>query len=135
MKTDTNLSDIFGIENIPAEEVISPNTLMVPEDTSPEADFEFARKNMRELLQKGSKAVDKILLVADATDHPRAYEVASNMIKQLGDMNKDLLALQKARRDLSPEANIQPTVNVDKAVFVGSTADLIKQIKIGRAHV
>jgi hypothetical protein len=129
MKTDTNLSDIFGIENIPAEEVIAPNTLMVPEDLSPEADFEFARKNMRELLQKGNKAVDKILLVADATDHPRAYEVASNMIKQLGDMNKDLLALQKTRRDLSPEAVTQPTVNVDKAVFVGSTADLIKQIK------
>jgi hypothetical protein len=84
---------------------------------------------MRELLQKGNKAVDKILLVADATDHPRAYEVASNMIKQLGDMNKDLLALQKTRRDLSPEAVTQPTVNVDKAVFVGSTADLIKQIK------
>ena len=129
MKTDTNLSDIFGIENIPAEEVISPITLMVPEDTSPETDFEFARKNMRELLEKGSKAVDKILLVADATDHPRAYEVASNMIKQLGDMNKDLLALQKARKELSPEAVTQPTVNVDKAVFVGSTADLIKQIK------
>lgn len=129
MKTDTNLSDIFGIENIPAEEVISPTTLMVPEDTSPETDFEFARKNMRELLQKGSKAVDKILLVADATDHPRAYEVASNMIKQLGDMNKDLLALQKTRKELSPEAVTQPTVNVDKAVFVGSTADLIKQIK------
>jgi GTPase SAR1 family protein len=129
MKTDTNLSDIFGIENIPAEEVIAPNTLMVPEDLSPEADFEFARKNMRELLQKGNKAVDKILLVADATDHPRAYEVASNMIKQLGDMNKDLLALQKTRKDLSPEAVTQPTVNVDKAVFVGSTADLIKQIK------
>lgn len=129
MKTDTNLSDIFGIENIPAEEVIAPNTLMVPEDLSPEADFEFARKNMRELLQKGNKAVDKILLVADATDHPRAYEVASNMIKQLGDMNKDLLALQKTRKDLSPDAVTQPTVNVDKAVFVGSTADLIKQIK------
>ena len=51
------------------------------------------------------------------------------MIKQLGDMNKDLLALQKTRKDLSPEAVTQPTVNVDKAVFVGSTADLIKQIK------
>jgi hypothetical protein len=126
--TQTNLSDIFGIENIPAEEVIAANTLLVPEDMSPEADFEFARRNMRELLQKGNKAVDKILLVADATDHPRAFEVASNMIKQLGDMNKDLLALQKTRKDLSPQA-AQPTVNVDKAVFVGSTADLIKQIK------
>jgi len=128
MKTDTNLSDIFGIENIPAEEVIDVKTLSVPEDISPEADFEFARRNMRDLLHKGSKAVDKILQVADATEHPRAYEVASNMIKQLGDMNKDLLALQKARRDLSPQA-IQPTVNVDKAVFIGSTRDLIKQIK------
>lgn len=126
--TQTNLSDIFGIENIPAEEVIAVNTLMVPEDISPEADFEFARRNMRELLQKGNKAVDKILLVADATDHPRAFEVASNMIKQLGDMNKDLLALQKTRKELSPQA-AQTTVNVDKAVFVGSTADLIKQIK------
>lgn len=128
-KLDTNLSDIFGIENIPAEEVVDVKTLSVPEDISPEADFEFARKNMRELLKKGSQAVDKILLVADATDHPRAYEVASNMIKQLGDMNKDLLALQKTRKELSPDSMPQTTVNVDKAVFVGSTADLIKQIK------
>lgn len=128
MKTDTNLSDIFGIENIPAEEVIDVKTLSVPEDISPEADFEYARRNMRELLHKGNKAVDKILQVADATEHPRAYEVASNMIKQLGDMNKDLLALQKTRRDLSPQA-VQPTVNVDKAVFVGTTAELIRQIK------
>lgn len=123
--TDQKLSDIFDITPAPVNVLPVPVPIM---DEGAESDFAFARKNIRDLAEKGNLAVEKILLVASATDHPRAYEVASNMIKQLGDLNKDLLALQKTRRELSPQA-LQTTVNVDKAVFVGSTAELIKQIK------
>lgn len=128
MNTDKSLAEIFDI--VPKEEVKSAPVVVKQEDeASPEDDFKFARDNIKELVKKGNIAVDNILAVASATDHPRAYEVAANMIKQLGDMNKDLLALQKTRKELSPEAMPTTTVNVDKAVFVGSTAELIKQIK------
>jgi hypothetical protein len=93
-----------------------------------DSDFEFARNNIRELAEKGRVAVDNILMVAKATDHPRAYEVAATLIKNMSDINKDLLELQKRKRDLSPVKE-HTVVNVDKAVFVGSTRDLIKQIK------
>jgi len=122
--SDQKLSDIFDITPaIDMPQVIAPIV-----DEGVESDFAFARKNIRDLVEKGNMAVDNILQVASATDHPRAYEVASNMIKQLGDLNRDLLSLQKMRKELSPRAS-QTTVNVDKAVFVGSTAELIKQIK------
>ena len=128
MNTDKSLAEIFDIA--PKQEIKSAPVAIVPsEDATPEEDFKFARENIKELVKKGNIAVDNILAVAAATDHPRAYEVAANMIKQLGDMNKDLLALQKTRKELSPEAMPTTTVNVDKAVFVGSTAELIKQIK------
>jgi hypothetical protein len=122
--SEQKLSDIFDIA--PA---INVTPALVPiVDEGVESDFDFARKNIRDLVEKGNLAVDNILQVASATDHPRAYEVASNMIKQLGELNRDLLSLQKMRKELSPQTS-QTTVNVDKAVFVGSTAELIKQIK------
>jgi hypothetical protein len=124
MKINEKLSEIFDIE--PIEDVKSPIVIDNSSDDV-ETDFAFARKNIRELVMKGNIAVDNILHVAKESEHPRAYEVASNMLKQLGEMNKDLLDLQKKRKDLQPQ--VPATINVDKAVFVGSTRDLIKQIK------
>lgn len=93
-----------------------------------EDDAEFARRNLKSLIEKGNTAVEGILNVAAATDHPRAFEVAATMLKTMADMNKDLLEIQKRKRDLQPQVTNQ-TVNVDKAVFVGSTAELLKQLK------
>ena len=123
-KTDEKLSEIFDISPLKKEEVV------IVEQEQIDSDFEFARKNIRDLAEKGKVAVENILQVASATDHPRAYEVAATLIKNISDINKDLLELQKKRKDLNPveKQTISP-VHVDKAVFVGSTADLIKQIK------
>jgi hypothetical protein len=124
MKTDKSLADIFDINPIGAQNFPAP--IIVQSDI--DSDFEFARKNIRELAEKGKIAVDNILQVASATDHPRAYEVAANLLKSMSDINKDLIELQKKKRDLMPQKE-QPQITVDKAVFVGSTSDLIKQIK------
>lgn len=127
-KINENLSEIFDIQPLEENKTL-PVVIDNTEDDSIEADFNFARENIKTLVEKGKLAVDDILQVAKSTDHPRAYEVASNMIKQLSDMNKDLLELQKKKRELKPVEVQNTTVNVDKAVFVGSTAELIKQIK------
>jgi hypothetical protein len=123
-KTDENLSRLFDIEPLGKGESSLPEVI----PTEVDSDFEFARQNIRDLAEKGKIAVDNILEVAKATDHPRAYEVAATLIKNMSDINKDLIELQKKKRDLVPVKETS-VVNVDKAVFVGSTADLIKQIK------
>ena len=58
---------------------------------------------MKDLIIKGNSAMDQLLAVAKESEHPRAYEVAAGLIKNLADMNKDLLELQKRRKDLSPQ--------------------------------
>jgi hypothetical protein len=124
MKTDKSLADIFDINPIGTQSLPAP--IVVQSDI--DSDFEFARNNIRELAEKGKVAVDNILQVASATDHPRAYEVAANLLKSMADINKDLIELQKKKRDLMPQKE-QPQITVDKAVFIGSTSNLIKQIK------
>jgi len=127
MNMDKKLSDIFDIK--PSE--IIPETFEVVETSNDDdADFEFARRNIKDLAEKGKIAVDNILEVARATDHPRAYEVAATLIKSVGDLNKDLMDLRKKRKLLMDNMSTSsPEINVNQAVFVGSTAELIKAIK------
>lgn len=121
-KTDENLSKLFDIQPLNNQE-----TDLIP-TSSAEDDFTFARQNIRTLAEQGQVAVNEILQVAKATQHPRAFEVAATLIKNMSDINKDLMDLQKKKNDLLPKRE-ETIVNVDKAVFVGSTKDLIKQIK------
>jgi hypothetical protein len=129
------LSEALDIEPIQFE-VVEPEqkeTSIVSIENTVDDDAEFARCNIRGLIEKGNKAMDELLLVANASEHPRAYEVAAGLIKNLADLNKDLLEIQKRRKDLSPqEAASVKNVNVDKAVFVGSTAELVKLLKTNK---
>lgn len=119
------LSKALDIEPIVVEET---STEVVEVRDTIEDDAEFARQNLRTLIEKGNLAADEIMQVASASEHPRAFEVAATMLKNLADMNKDLMEIQKRKRDLAPQIT-QQNINVDKAVFVGSTAELLKQIK------
>jgi capsule polysaccharide export protein KpsE/RkpR len=128
-KLNANLSDIFDVEPIREEE----NTMLLPvvvEASDPiNADADFARKNIRELVTQGNQAVNELMLIARNGQHPRAFEVLSGLMKNLADMNKDLLEIQKRKKDLVPKAESQNNLNIDKAVFVGSTAELVKMLK------
>ena len=124
---ENNLSDIFDIVTTEKTEIV----VVEPEQTDPTVDNDFlvARKNINSLLTKGNTAIDQLLLVAKETEHPRAYEVAANLIKTLGDLNKDLLDLQKKKKELLGTNSTGNTTNIDKAVFVGSTNELVKLIR------
>ena len=128
MKTlEKNLSEIFEIE--PTEKIVEEVPVVISINNDVETDFNIARTNINSLLQKGNVAVDNLLNVAKETEHPRAYEVAANLIKTLADLNKDLLDIQKKRKELN---NNQPTSEktvIDKAVFIGSTAEMVKLIR------
>ena len=130
-KLNDNLSEIFDIEPMEQPEIlpaVKPTTEVVASDEV-ETDAALARKNIKGLLDKGGAAIDNLLLVAQESEHPRAYEVAANFIKTLGDLNKDLLEIQKQKQSLRPVEINNQSINVEKAVFVGSTAELLKQIR------
>lgn len=135
-KLNDTLSEVLDVEPIPEENTaitVVEETSVVLSDSVVETDTEFARTNIRSLVTKGNTAIDEILKVAEASEHPRAYEVAAGFIKTISDLNKDLLQLQKTKKELEPkQADGPKSINVDKAVFIGSTADLLKQIKESR---
>ena len=124
-KLNQTLSEVLDVEPIDYK-----TTEIVEAKTPVEDDAEFARSNIRDLIAKGNTAIDTLLQVATASEHPRAYEVAAGLIKNLGDLNKDLLEIQKRKRDLDPkQLKGSSTTNIDKAVFVGSTTELVKFLK------
>lgn len=135
-KLNENLSELLDIHPIDLEE--KPTTTEIVDvqsvDNSVEDDTNFARQNIRELIDKGSGAINELASVARDSQHPRAYEVMATLLKNLSDMNKDLLEIQKRKKDLMiTQSNKNGDVNVDKAVFVGSTAELMKLIKTNKA--
>lgn len=89
-------------------------------------DFEYARGNMINIIEKGQEALNGILDVAGMSQHPRGYEVAATLIKTMADVNKDLLSLSKTRKELDGADNAK---TINNNLFVGSTAELQKFLK------
>ncbi|MDB4726255.1 terminase [bacterium] len=88
-------------------------------------DTKYIRQNFYDLIEKGHGAIDELLAVADQSQHPRAYEVLATMIKTMGDMNNDLLAMHEKKQKLSEEKPDSPET-VNNNLYVGSTSDLLK---------
>ena len=128
-KLNANLSEIFDVEPIKESPQVETLPVVIESSDPVNADADFARNNIRELVTQGNQAVNELMLIARDGQHPRAFEVLSGLMKNLADMNKDLLEIQKRKKDLVPKAEAQNNLNIDKAVFVGSTAELVKMLK------
>lgn len=136
-KIDDNLSEML---NIPTTSIVIDNS-PVPEKPSEKsskldkindellADYAESRQRLKEIVSKGTLAIDDILAIARESEHPRAFEVAATMIKNVTDANEKLLGLQKQMKELTGVSK-QNNLNVGKAaIFVGSTSELSKMIK------
>ena len=124
------LNDAFGTEPSDLQkhvDAVKPS-LKKSETADVQQDYEISRAQLHNLVMKGQEAVDGILDVARASDHPRAYEVAGQLIKSVGDVADKLIDLQGKMKDLDKEDKKGPT-NVTNAMFVGSTSDLQKMLK------
>ena len=94
-------------------------------------DYEYTRGNLYSLIEKGQEALNGIMELAAESDGPRAYEVAGQLLKSVGDNTDKLLDLQKKLKELEEETG-KPIGNVtNNAVFVGSTTELQKLLKKG----
>ncbi len=95
-------------------------------------DYEYTRGNLYSLIEKGQEALDSIMEVAEDGQQPRAFEVVSQLIKNVADTTDKLIDLQLKMRDLNQEQAKGPST-VNNALFVGSTAELQKLLKKGMA--
>ena len=96
------------------------------EDT--DADYKYQRENFYNLVERGQDAIEGILEIAKESEHPRTYEVAGNLIKQVAEVTEKLGDLQEKMKRLKEVPNTAPK-NVTNALFVGSTAELQKMLK------
>ena len=128
-KIDDKLNEVLDIasEVVPAE-IKESKQIVVPEDKDPDIDFETGRKNLYNLLDKGNEAIDGILNLAKEGEHPRAYEVAGQLIKTVSEVSQNLLDLQDKLKKVKDIPDRGPK-NVTNALFVGSTTELQKMLK------
>jgi len=96
--------------------------------TNADDDFNYARENLYNIIGRGGDAIEDMLDLARASQHPRSYEVLATLLKTMTDANKDLLELQKRKKDLAPKDESGPQT-INNNLFVGSTADLQKMLK------
>jgi len=90
--------------------------------------YQQSKENLQEIIDSGKDAMEEILQIAKAGQHPRAFEVYGGILKNLVDANKELLGIQKQMRDMDKKKETNNT-NIDKAIFVGSTSELSKFLK------
>ena len=124
----SGLDEVFNVDESPEAEVIpKTNKLHLSKGEDVDKDYEYARGNFYSLIDKGQEAVNGALDLAMSSDHPRAYEVAGQLIKNVGDVADKLMALQKDKKNVKEEGAKKVVTN--NAFFMGSTADLQKMLK------
>ena len=129
MKSSVDVLDnVLGITDVvetSTSTVTLPN-VKVPEEV--DNDYKYQRENFYRLVERGQDAIDGILELAKESEHPRSYEVAGNLIKQVADVTEKLGDLQIKMQKLKEVPNNAPK-NVTNALFVGSTSELQKMLK------
>ena len=128
MSTFDGLNKVFGDEPSELQKAVEKSKALRTDTPDIQQDYEASRAQLHNLVMKGQEAVDGILDVARASDHPRAYEVAATTIKAVGDVTDKLIDLQTKMKELDKEDKKGPS-NVTNALFVGSTSELQKLLK------
>jgi hypothetical protein len=131
MKIDDRLSEVFDLEPTTTVPLVIDTVTSLQVSDKIESDYDKSRNNLHELLLKGQDALNYALEVAKQSEHPRAFEVVGNLMKQLADVNQQLMDIhqQKQKLDAPSKAEAAKNVTNNNAIFVGSTSELSKMIK------
>ena len=135
MSFDKKISELFGIDQLPVDQSKLP--AVVPEapvsstntdDATVDGDYNYARKNIRELIERGMIDLEDIASIAKQSESPRAYEVMSTILKTVIDANKDLLVLAKAKKEIKqlPSGTGAPPGTVNNNLIVAPTSKINK---------
>jgi effector-binding domain-containing protein len=131
---DKNLSEIFDVsplnEKKPKTEVVTTHYNEPNMDEDLTDAYQQSKENLQGIIDSGKDAMEEILQIAKAGQHPRAFEVYGGILKNMVDANKELLAIQKQIRSMDDsKKESKSQTNIDKAIFVGSTTELQKLLK------
>lgn len=135
MTIEHNMSEIFDLEpvqRVQGEIITKSGEVIAPTDARVETDYDKTRNNLYTLLQQGQDALNHALEVAKASEHPRAFEVVGGLMKQIADINHQLMDLHSKKKSIDApvgggKADASKNVT-NNAIFVGSTAELSKLI-------
>ena len=131
---DDRIDEILEITSLIPTPELKPESItrVIPQKNGKDddIDYNYARENYYNLIERNQDAVEEMLEIAKQSEHPRAFEVVGQLIKSGLDANKELMALHKTKKELSIEKG--PTQVTNQAVFVGSTAELQKLLKVKR---
>ena len=125
------IGDALGITQDIKEEILDPKPLVPrPDDTlgHADADYKYSRENFYNLVERGQDAIDGILEVAKEGEHPRAYEVVGQLIKNVAEVTEKLADLQEKMKKLKEVPDHAPK-SVTNALFIGSTKELQNLLK------
>ena len=131
MASETSVNVLDNVLGITDVVETSTSNVTLPEVKVPKEvdnDYEYQRKNFYQLVERGQDAIDGILELAKESEHPRSYEVAGQLIKNVADVTEKLGELQLKMQKLKEVPNNAPK-NVTNALFVGSTSELQKMLK------
>lgn len=134
-KTNDALSEALNIEYTPTQEITEPEKktavpAVIKSTDDAQEDYDLARTTFRNLIHQGNLAMEDMKELARQSESPRAYEVFATMMKTIADTTNNLYDLQKKTKELKDEPKkASNDINIDKAVFVGTTSDLLKKIK------
>jgi hypothetical protein len=132
------LSKVLGIEHqevlppVKTKQEVSAAPVITEDQEDQKNDYVLARRTFRDLIDKGNDAIEGISDLAKQSESPRAYEVMATLMKTVAETTKDLFDLQKRKKDLAGgnEKKLDETaITVERAVFVGTTAELLKKVK------
>ena len=130
---DAHLDEVLGIVETPQRDVAKTEKVKpLVNGQEDETDFQYARENLYNLIERGQDGLEELLEIAKQSQHPRAFEVVGQMIDKLANTNKELLNLHKTKKDLTTESAPK---TVSNNLFVGSTAELQKFLKKGKDGV
>jgi len=131
---DKSLSDVFDVNPIGEPEPKKPSLPTKYKKPNIEDDladaYQQSKENLQGIIDQGHEAMHEILEIAKAGQHPRAFEVYGTLLKNMVDANKELLSIQKTMREMDAKKEVNNTT-IDKAIFVGTTAELAKLLKDG----
>ena len=119
-------------EESPKNEVQVLNVPVTNNDDNENNDFKYARENLYHIIERGRDAMDELLEIAKAEESPRAFEVFGQLLKNMTDSQEKLMELHQKKQKLENDGERQEVTkaqNVTNALFVGSTADLLKLVK------
>ena len=124
-----DIDEFLDIE--PVDDSKNSKVEKIEKKDDPPLDYEYSRGNLYSLIEKGQEAINGILDVAQGSDHPRAYEVAGQLIKSVADTTDKLADLHKKVKEIEEDNPKKQNTVTNNALFVGSTSELSKMLKDG----